>query len=212
MVVRSLAVACLVSFGIAEAASQESAQDVMAKVRKKYESITDGEVRFTQKVVFSMARIQQETSGTLLFKKEKKYRVEFEDQLVVTDGTTVWSYSRSTNQVLIDDFRQNERSLSPEQILSAAPSAYAPTLLGKERLGTLETIVVKLTPPEGTSLVKTMKIWVQEGEWLVRKAELADIHGKETTYQVQHFRINTGIPDDRFRYTPPPGVESVDLR
>ncbi len=212
MVVRKTCGIVLITLAVAGAMAQEPGQVVLEKVRKKYEKITDGEVRFTQTVKFSMARIEQEVTGTLLFKKNHKYRVEFDDQLIVTDGSTVWSYSRSTNQVLIDNFRMDERTISPEQILSGAPSAYAPTLVGKEQLGKVETTVLKLSPPEGTSLIKSMKVWVQEGEWLVRRAEIIDRHGKETTYQVHSFTINTGIPDDRFRYTPPEGVETVDLR
>ncbi len=210
--IRSVLLFVLLLSATVGSAAGETAKEVLENVRDRYESITDGEVRFTQKVVFAMARIEQEVTGTLVFKKEHKYRVEYEGQVIVTDGETVWSYSRSTNQVLVDHFKINERSLTPERILGNAPDDYTPTLVGKEKIGKIETIIVKLTPPETGGMVKSMKVWVQEGEWLIRRVELLDLHGKQTTYQVHSIKTNTGIPDSRFVYQPPAGVEIIDLR
>ncbi len=193
-------------------AADDPAKEMLDKIRDRYESIDDGEIRFTQKVKYPMARIEQEVTGTLQFKKEHKYRVEYEGQTIVTDGETVWSYSRSTNQVLVDKFQINERTLTPERILGGAPDEYAPTLVGNEKMGKLDMVVLKLTPPDRKSAVKSMKIWVQDGEWLVRRVEMLDIHGKQTTYQVHSFKTNSGVADSEFTFQPPDGVEVVDLR
>ena len=193
-------------------AADENAKEILENVRDRYESTTDGEIRFTQKVVFAMARIEQEVTGTLQFKKENKYRVEYEGQVIVTDGETVWSYSRSTNQVLIDNYKVNERSLTPERILSDAPDDFTPAYVGREKIGKTETIVLKLTPTDPKAMLKSMKLWVQDGEWLIRRVELLDLHGKQTTYQVHSFKTNAGIPDARFTYQIPADVETVDLR
>lgn len=194
------------------ASAGDTAKDILEKVSDRYDAIRDGELRFTQKTGFAVAQVEQEVNGTLVFKKTNKYRVEYDGQVIVTDGKTVWSYSPSTNQVLVDNFKLNERSLTPERILGAAPEEYAPTLIGREKIGTIETVVLKLTPPEGSGMLKSMKIWVQEGEWLIRKAELLDLHGKRTTYQVHTIKTNTGVPDTRFTFQAPAGAETVDLR
>ena len=209
---RAMMAAVLLAGTAAAASAGDTAKDILDKVSDRYDAIKDGELRFTQKTGFAVAQMEQEVSGTLVFKKTNKYRVEYEGQVIVTDGKTVWSYSPSTNQVLVDNFKLNERSLTPERILGEAPDNYAPTLLGREKIGTIETIVLKLTPPEGSGMVKSMKIWVQDGEWLIRKAELLDIHGKKTTYQVHSIKTNTGVPDARFTFQAPAGAETVDLR
>lgn len=204
--------AALCAAALTAASAGDTAKDILEKVSDRYDAIRDGELRFTQKTGFAVAQVEQEVSGTLVFKKTNKYRVEYDGQVIVTDGKTVWSYSPSTNQVLVDNFKLNERSLTPERILGAAPDDYAPTLIGREKVGTIETVVLKLTPPEGSGMLKSMKIWVQEGEWLIRKAELLDLHGKRTTYQVHTIKTNTGVPDARFTFQAPAGAETVDLR
>lgn len=196
----------------ASARAGDTAQDVLEQVKKKYEKMDDAEVRFTQIARFPMAKLEQEIAGTFLFKKPNKYRVEFENQLIVTNGVTVWSYSEQNNQVLIDKFKLKERSLSPERILTAAPEDYNATLVGREKAPRGEAIVLKLIPRDPSSLIKSMKLWVHEADWLIHRVEILDQHGKETTYRVSSFKTNIGIADTSFVYRVPAGVDVVDLR
>jgi outer membrane lipoprotein carrier protein len=190
----------------------DSAQDVLERVKKKYEQMDDAEVRFSQKAKFPLAKLEQEMTGTLLFKKMNKYRVEFEGQLIVTNGETVWSYSAQNNQVLIDNFKLNDHSFSPERVLTAAPDDFMATLVGREKAPKGDAIVLKLIPRDPSSLVKSMKLWVHDADWLIHRVELLDQHGKETTYRVFSFKTNVHVADSSFVYHVPPGVEVVDLR
>jgi outer membrane lipoprotein carrier protein len=190
----------------------DTAQDILKKVRDKYDSVADAEIKFQQRVRMPVGKLEQTTAGTLLTKKGNKYRVELEQQTIVTDGVTVWSYSAAQQQVLVDRFEQDERSLSPDRILSGEAADLAPALIGRERLGKTETVVLKLTPRDETVLLKWLKLWVSESDWLVRKAELVDLNGKETVYQVLDIKVNVGIPDAQFTFVAPAGVEVVDLR
>jgi outer membrane lipoprotein carrier protein len=190
----------------------DTAQDILKKVRDKYDSVTDAEIKFQQRVRMPVGKLEQSTAGTLLTKKGNKYRVELEQQTIVTDGVTVWSYSAVQQQVLVDRFEQDERSLSPDRILSGEAADLAPALIGREKLGKMETVVLKLTPRDETALLKWLKLWVSDSDWLVRKAELVDLNGKETVYQVLDIKVNAGIPDARFTFVAPAGVEVVDLR
>jgi outer membrane lipoprotein-sorting protein len=195
------------SLGVAE-----TAEEVLENMREKSESIEDAEIRFTQRVRFSMANIEQKISGLLTMKRENRYRVELDDRTIVTDGRTVWSYSRPNNQVLIDDFAMDDRSFSPENILVRAPAEFVPTLLGEERFRDIEFTVIKLVPRDDQAFMQSMKVWVDPDCWLMGKVELVDANGKETTYIVEEIRINTDVDDKLFRFRIPDGVDVVDLR
>jgi len=190
----------------------QTADEVLEQVRKKYDTVNDAELKFSQTVRFAMSKVEQRLEGTLLMKKGNRYRVETEEMTVVTDGETVWSHSRANNQVLIDRFKLDERSFSPERILMAAPADFSASVLGREKVGKAETIVIKLLPANDQSFVAGLKLWVGEGDHLIRKVEMADANGKETMYVVNEIRINTGMSDSRFTYRIPDGVETVDLR
>lgn len=198
------------SFGISLA--QPKAEDVLEKVRKRYDAVTDAELRFSQKVHFPMTNVEQQTSGTLYVKKKNRYRVEMDDQSIVTDGQTIWSYSSANNQVVIDRFKQDEQSLSPEKILVGTPDNFTATVVGEEKVGGYETVVLKLVPRDEQSFIKSLRLWVDEKEWMIRQVEIIDLSEKQTTYSVLQVRTNTGLPDSRFVYTIPKGADVVDLR
>ena len=187
-------------------------REVTEKVQRRYESIRDATARFTQHVKFGFSQIEQNFAGTLIMKKPNKYKVESEHQTFVTDGSTVWAYSPVNKQVLIDRFKENENTLSPEQFLLNLPADYYSTLLAGERAGEAYLITLKLVPKDDQSFVKSMKVWVEEGSWIVRKVEIVDVNDTEKTYTVQDVKINTNVKDDVFAFTPPPGTEVVDLR
>jgi outer membrane lipoprotein-sorting protein len=190
----------------------DTPEEILARVRTAYDAIRDAELTFTQRTRFAVSKIEHQARGTLSLKKDHRYRIETEDQVVVTDGSTVWSYSVPNKQVLIDSFKQNERSISPERILSGAPGDFSPTVLGREPVGGVETVILKLVPRGEHSVVSSLRLWIDTGSWLIRKAEVTDVNGKETTYTVSGLRINTGLPDARFTLKIPEGVEVVDLR
>jgi outer membrane lipoprotein carrier protein len=190
----------------------DTSQEILEKVAGKYGAVTDAEIRFTQSIKFAVAGLQQHTSGTLFFKKPQKYRLEVEEQTIVTDGETVWSYSHGSKQVLIDKFKIDDQAMTPDRVLVHAPADYTSSLLGHEKLGKIETVLLKLVPRSDQSTVTAMKIWVSESDWLLRKVEMVDVSGKETTYIVNSIRTNLDLPDDRFNFKLPDGVEAVDLR
>jgi outer membrane lipoprotein-sorting protein len=190
----------------------QTPQEILERAKKKYDSLNDAELKFTQISKFPISRLEQHVSGLLQMKKGNRYRVETDEMVVVTDGETVWSYSRANNQVLIDHFKMDDRGFSPERILSAAPGDFTPTLIGRDRIGPYETYVLKLIPPGEPGFVRSMKLWISESDYLTRKVEMIDANGKETTYQVNDLRINAGLADARFSYTAPEGADVVDLR
>jgi outer membrane lipoprotein carrier protein len=201
----------LLSFTATQRCLAEDAQDVLSKVKQKYDTLKDAEIKFLQRTTSLTSAGKQSVSGTLYIKKQHKFRVELSSQLIVTDGDTIWSYNPNNRQVIIDTYKKNSRTMTPEKILGAAPTDYSATLLPSEKVGKIQTRVLRLTPKDETSLIATMKLWVDDA-WLIRKVELTDLNGRLTTYFVNDIRVNINIPDSRFTYQIPRGVEAVDLR
>ena len=211
-VIRGAALAALALLAARGAFSADDPQEILGSVRKKYDTIRDAELKFTQRTRFPQSSLEQRARGTLFLKKEHKYRIETEDQTVVTDGETVWSYSVSNRQVLIDRFKPSDRSFSPERILGGATDEYTAAVIGREKAAGTECIVLKLVPRGEGSLVSVLRLWVDPSEWLVRTAELTDVNGKITTYTVSDIKLNPGLSDSRFVMQIPEGAEVVDMR
>jgi outer membrane lipoprotein carrier protein len=205
----------LLLLGVTVAPCQEreySVKEITDRLQKRYDSLQDATARFTQHVKFGFSKIEQNFSGTLRMKRPNKYRVETEYQTLVTDGTTVWSYSPANKQVLIDRYKETPESFAPEQFLLNLPSNYFASLLQQEKSAEGNLIGLKLVPKDDQSFIKSMKVWVEEGAWVVRKVEMLDVNDTEKTYNVQEIKINAGLKDGTFAFTAPAGTEIVDLR
>ena len=191
---------------------EPTVQEITERMQRRQEMIDDATAEFTQHVKFGFSKIEQTFDGTLRMKKPNKYRIESEYQTLVTDGSTVWAYSPVNNQVLIDRYKENQNSISPEKFLLNIPSAYYATLLGRDRLGDLQTLTLKLVPKDDRSFVKSVKVWVEDGTWIVQKVSIVDVNETETTYTIKNIKLNTNIKETMFTFTAPSGTEVVDLR
>jgi len=205
----------LLFLGMSLAYSQESnltVQDVTEKMQNRYEMIDDVTASFTKHVKLGFSDIEQTYSGTIMIKKPKKLRLESENETIVTDGATVWLYSPVNNQVIIDKYKENQNSISPENFLLNLPQNYYATLLSVGKENKVSTATVKLVPKDDRSFVKSVKIVVDQGTWNVRTIAIVDVNDTETTYTITSMKLNTNLSDKTFEYTPPPGIEVVDLR
>jgi outer membrane lipoprotein carrier protein len=206
----SLFVVLLLLFPVVNSMAGD-ARKIIEKVQSRYEGITDARIEFTQSVRFRVSRAEQSIAGTLLFKKPNRYRIETEERTVVTDGVTSWSWNPGNRQMVIDNYREETHSLSPEQLLVSYPKDYFSTLVGEEMVGSVSTHVLRLTPKDDTSFATAMKIWVGK-DWLIRKVEITDVNGAVTTYRIESIEVDTKLPDERFTFKAPAGAEIIDLR
>jgi outer membrane lipoprotein carrier protein len=190
-----------------------SAAEVLEKVQEAYAKIEDASAGFTQTVSLKYAKIQQTYTGTVMMKKGNKYRVESQEQILVTDGVTVWLYSPVNKQVLIDSYKATPDSFSPEKFLVGLPKNFRAALVDDNGTDIHAAYTLKLSPKSGTAkYLKSLKVWIDDADWSIRAVEYIDVNETKTFYSLKDFRSNTGIPDERFTFIVPEHVEVVDLR
>ncbi len=188
-----------------------TANEIISKVQSKYEDIENIIAKFTQVIRFKVSKVEQEIGGTIFFKKPNKYRIESEQQTIVTDGVTSWSYNPKNKQVIINHYKQDARSLSPEKLLFSYPKDFYSSYVGEEKVLKEDTYVLKLTPKEENTMTSSIKVWINH-DWLIKQVEVVDINKKATRYTIRELKVDKGIPDTQFQFDVPTGVDVVDLR
>ncbi|MEX2117573.1 MAG: outer membrane lipoprotein chaperone LolA [Bacteroidota bacterium] len=185
---------------------------VTVGMQKRYAEMQNAVARFTQEVRFGFSNIRQEFKGTLTMKKPTRFRIESEHQVLVTDGSTVWAYSPVNKQVVVDHYKENRNTISPDRFLVSIPDTYYATVLGTEPGGKARLVTLKLVPKDDTSFIRSVKLTVEEGVWIVKRITVEDINETTTTYTIEEITFNSTIDDKAFVFTPPPGTDIVDLR
>jgi outer membrane lipoprotein carrier protein len=196
-------------YGSAAAFAQ---QNVVQNVQRTYQRIDDAVIRYEQVVLFPVTRTEQTFRGVVYMKKPDYYRIESEQQTVVTDGETIWSYNPFTDQIIIDRFRPDEQMFTPDRFLLNVPDDFYTTVGERETVEGRTLILVRLVPKSDHQFVRSMRLWIDESEWIVRRAEVIDLNENRTTYIVTDIQLNPGLDRDLFEYRPPEDAEIIDLR
>lgn len=206
------ALALALALPMRAAAAGDDAQELLAKLQDRYKSVRDASVTFSQHVLFGVTKSESSFRGSFVMKKGNKYRLELEDQTIVTDGKSLWSYSKANNQVIINVYREDPKSFSPDKVLVSVPDNYVAAIVGAETYRASETTILKLTPKAKRGSLRWMKIWVDREDELMRKIQVFDAGENTITYELDEILLNTGVADSRFEFVPPPKAEVIDLR
>ena len=187
----------------------QDAQEIIKKVQTKYNGITDAQANFSQSVKFSSGKAQS-SSGVIYIKKENKYRIESKNEIVLTDGSTSWSYSKKKKQVIIDYYKNDGNTFSPNKFLFNYPENFYSDYESTETISGKECYLLKLSPRNKGS-VKSAKIWVDKEDDFIRKITIVSSENT-TTYTLTKISLDAGISSSKFSFSPPEGVEVIDLR
>lgn len=198
----------LISFFVNAVYSQD-AQEIIKNVQSKYNSTKDAQASYSQSIKYSSGSTQS-SSGTIYIQKEDKYRIESKNEIIVTDGVTSWSYSKKKKQVVIDNYKNDGNTFSPNKFLFNYPENFYSDLDGSETISGSDCYVLKLSPRHKGS-VKSAKIWVDKEENLIKKITINSSESS-TTYSLKKITLDAGLASSKFTFSPPEGVEVIDLR
>lgn len=196
----------LLSYSVVNA---QDAQEIIKKVQSKYDDITDAKATFVQTSKGNGGRANSST-GTIYIKKNDQYRIEAGGQVIITDGKTSWSYSPKKKQVVIDNYKDDGNTFSPNKFLFNYPENFYSDYEGDEQVGGIDCYVIKLSPRSGGS-VKSAKIWIDKNDDLIRKINIVT-QESTNTYTLKDISLDAGLSASKFSFSPPDGVEVIDLR
>jgi outer membrane lipoprotein carrier protein len=207
-----------VVFGLATAISAASpAPDVHAiaqAVDERYNHLRSLQAEFTE--IYRGAGMERTESGTLWLKKPGKMRWEYRsprDKLFLSDGKDAWFYVPGERQVRrtavkkLDDLRSplafllGKTKLEKElQGLSLAPDI-APLAAGDW--------VLRGVPKSLADRVSQVLLEITPEHWISRIL-IEEVDGSATEYRFSNQREDVAVPDQRFQFTVPDGVEVID--
>lgn len=194
------------------ATAQEKAEDIVNKIRQTYEKLESLKGDFEQEFIWSLAGETQTLNGTLYLKKGDRYRVETPNQMIITDGKTVWTYSLDKNQVFVDNLEKSKDNPLPRDLIIKYTHDFKPKLLRSEKLGEADCHVLALTPRDENSFIRSVTVWIDKSTWLAARIEQVDINDNKTAYALKNVRRNVALADGLFTFNIPTDAEVVDMR
>jgi len=182
-------------------------------VDARYNHLRTLEAQFTE--TYSGSGATRTESGTLLLKKPGRMRWDYTEprpKLFLTDGSMAWFYVPGENQVRRMPVKQLDDLRSPLRYL-----------LGKTKLEKeFENLHVALNEkpvnsgdvvlegvPKGLRERVERSLLEVTPAGLIQRIVVEELDGSVTEFRFLQQRENVEIPDAKFKFTPPQGVEVV---
>lgn len=198
----------LMLIGPAQAQSPEA---VLERIQTTYDTVGTLRASFTQTIHSSFSERTTSNRGTLLL-QQKKFRIETEGQTLVADGETTWIYRSSTNQVIVNDYVNDETTLTPNEVFYDYAERFRVSSMTTETHAGDRYFVLELAPKRDDTTYQSVTLHLRDRDTAITRLRLEDRNGTTITFAFENVQFNPEASADAFTFDPPSDAEVVDLR
>jgi len=186
---------------------------ILDAMSKKYKAFTTFEASITSSMTNDAEGIKEEFKGKVTVKGEK-FRLVLEDQEVINNGTTVWTYLPSAKEVNIDNYDASSDDVNPSKIYDMYKKGFKYIQMEDQSDNGVLCDVIDLVPEKKDAQYFKIKMFISKKDKSIQSWTMFDKSGNKYRYAITKFTPNVTVTDAFFAFDPKkyPGVEVIDLR
>ena len=181
-------------------------ESVFASLRAKYSSMKTVELEFqsVEPVSGMVGLLQAEKSG--------KYVLTLNDRKIICDNHTIWNIIPNRKMVSISSLK-SKPTTSIDIILFTFLYSYQPISIKEYSVGKSNLLALELHPKGQSAAmgIKKLRVFLKKGSTIIERIS-ADDGNQDMVWDIKKLTINSKLQSDLFTYTPPVGMEVVDMR
>ena len=158
------------------------------------------------------SNIDESKDGILYLSKEK-YRLLIANQMVVSDGETIWTYLKSDEEVMINSAGEDQETITPTNLLTSYQKDYKSKLDKITTIDGRKVAIIELKPLKGKTY-SLIKVTIDNEKYQIIDFTIYDKNGSEYSYLVNKYIPNIPINDTTFTFLKEdyPDVDFIDMR
>ena len=189
------------------------ANEMLKKVSAKYQAYTSMQFHYTLKTTKDGKTLSTSQGDFAL--KGNKYRTTFSDQTYFCDGTSIWNYQKSSNEVSVYEYdpSDDENMMNPQIILKNWEKQFRAKYIRDEFNNNISTALIDLTPKTTQSYYR-IRLFINKANNQILRIALYEKDNTIYTYHIEQFKTNVTLADSYFVFdkSKDPGVEVNDMR
>lgn len=192
--------------------SDPAAKKVLDAVSSKFKTFKTVQAKFLLKIENASGKNLGVKTGNV-FMKGTKYRISVPGQDIFSDGSNVWTYDKSSNEVTISRLDPSANSLTPQKLFTNFyDKDFLYKLNGAVKMNGKNLKEIELTPIDKTKAFHKVLVYVDNSS--INTTKIFEKNGNRYTYSTNSLTANGVIADAMFVFDAKkyPGVEVVDLR
>jgi outer membrane lipoprotein-sorting protein len=157
--------------------------------------------------------IKEEFKGKITV-KDSKFRLVMEDQEIINDGATVWTYLPAAKEVNIDNYDPDSDDINPSKIYDIYKKGFKYIYIGDKTENGVVCEEIDLVPEKKDAQYFKIKMTIAKKDKSIQSWTMYDKSGNKYKYSITKFTPNVNVSDSYFSFDPKKyhGVEIVDLR
>ena len=189
------------------------AAKILDAMSKKYQSMKAFKASFVQTLENPSAKIKENMEGEITV-SGNKFHLKMSGQEVINNGTTIWTYMKSENEVNISDNDPDEQDLSPDKIYTLYKKGYKYVYLADEKVNGELCSVIELSPIDKSNPIFKVRMNISKKDNSVKSWKMFKNNGNRYTFTIKQFTPDVPVDATTFTFdkTKYKGVKVIDLR
>ena len=192
-----------------------TAADIVARVQGVYDGTTSFQANFRQVFRHRLNPDRsKEATGVVYLQKPGKMRWEYHDperKLIVSDGTTLWAYEPSEEQVFEQSLENTDLPTAVTFLLGSGSltAEFDARLIEEGSDTSADRFVIELRPKTPSSQYARLLLVVKRSDFHVVRTVVIDHSGNTNSVEFAGEVLNSTIPASQFRFTRPEGARVI---
>lgn len=211
---RILTIFLIALSNIAHAQDDPRSKAIVDKLMTQAKGWTSFEAEFTSRLQSTRDKLDVKQEGHMKV-KGKKFRLVLDNNTVINDGGTLYTYNKDNNEVTLSDPSEMDDDLDPSTIFTQYEKGFKSQFVEERTDGGATVQVVKLFPLEPAKKpYHTVVLTVDKARSEPRSIQVLYKDGNIVTYTLRKFTANPTLADALFTFDKSkyPGVEVNDMR
>ena len=189
------------------------ALEILEAMSKKYKAFTSFEANITSSMTNEVEGIKEEFKGKITVKGEK-FRLAMDEQEIINNGVTVWTYLPAAKEVTIDNYNPSADEINPSKIYTIYKKGFKYIFNGDKSEAGVACEEIDLVPEKKDAQFFKIKMLINKKDKSIQSWTMFDKSGNKYKYTISKFMPNVAVTDTFFSFDPKkyPGVEVIDLR
>ena len=182
--------------------------EILKQLSANTKSYTFMDIDFDFNFINTAQEINENQTGNIKI-SNNKFRLNLNEQIVISDDSTQWIYLKESNELQIMEFDSEDEMLSPNKLFTIYENGYKNQYIELKD----NNHIIDLFPVESNEF-KNIQLHINKDKIQLNKIILFDKNGGSFSYMITKFITNTNFDENIFKFNTEeyPDLEIIDLR
>jgi len=193
-------------------AQDEKSNEILQQLSANTKAYKTIDVDFNFKFENITQEISENQKGNIKI-NANKFRLELNQQIIISDDTTQWIYLKESNELQIMEYDSLDDMISPNKLFTIYEKGYKNNYVELKTEKEIKLHIIDLFPIESNAF-KKIQLQINSEKIQLYNIILFDKNGGSFTYLITKFATNSSLDDNLFKFNSEEylGIEIIDLR